>query len=36
MFRKYAGLTMEERDVIAAEWLQTLATKDLPHPIPGL
>ncbi|MBK7419256.1 MAG: hypothetical protein WAU44_02120 [Nitrospira sp.] len=36
MFRKYAGMTMEERDVIAGEWLQTLGTKDLPHPIPGL
>lgn len=36
MFRKYAGMTMEERDVIASEWLQTLGTKDLPHPIPGL
>ncbi len=36
MFRKYAGMTMEERDVIAGEWLQTLGTNDLPHPIPGL
>lgn len=34
MFRKYAGMTMEERDVIAAEWLQTLGTKDLPTPFP--
>jgi hypothetical protein len=36
MFRKYAGMTMEERDEITAEWRQTLGTKDLPHPIPGL
>ena len=36
MFRKYAGMTMEQRDALAGEWLQTLGTKDLPHPIPGL
>lgn len=36
MFRKYAGMTMEERDQIAAEWRQTVITKDLPHPTPGL
>ena len=36
MFRKYAGMTMEERDQITAEWRQTLVTKDLSHPIPGL
>jgi hypothetical protein len=36
MFRKYAAMTMEERDQITAEWRQTLGTQDLPHPIPGL
>lgn len=36
MFRKYADMTMEERDQIAAEWRQTVITKDLPHPTPGL
>ena len=24
MFQKYAGMTMEERDTIAAEWKQTV------------
>jgi hypothetical protein len=36
MFRKYAGMTMEERDQITAEWRETLGTKDMPHPIPRL
>lgn len=36
MFRKYAGMTMEARDQITAEWQVTLGTKDLLHPIPGL
>jgi hypothetical protein len=35
MFRKYAAMTMEERDQVANEWRQTLGTTDLIHPVPG-
>ncbi|WHZ22872.1 MAG: hypothetical protein OJF47_001984 [Nitrospira sp.] len=35
MFRKYAAMTMEERDQVASEWRQTLGTTDLIHPAPG-
>ncbi|GMV50658.1 hypothetical protein FBQ96_08990 [Nitrospirales bacterium NOB] len=36
MFRKYAAMTMEERDQVAAEWQQTLNTKELPTPLSAL
>ena len=32
MFRKYAGLTMEERDVVAAEWLPDARDERPPAP----
>ncbi len=35
MFRKYAAMTMEERDQVANEWRQTLGTTDLVHPVQG-
>lgn len=35
MFRKYAAMTMEERDQVASEWRQTLGTTDLTHSTPG-
>lgn len=30
MFHTYAGMTMEERDTIAAEWVKTIRTGDAP------
>jgi hypothetical protein len=30
MFLKYAAMTMEERDTIAAEWQKTVRVEDLP------
>jgi hypothetical protein len=34
MFQKYAAMTMEERDAIAAEWLKTVKVEEVP-PSPG-
>ena len=30
MFHTYAGMTMEERDTIVAEWVKTIRTDDMP------
>jgi len=30
MFMKYAGMTMEERDPLVAEWANTIRVKELP------
>ena len=30
MFLKYAAMTMDERDTIAAEWQKTVRVEDLP------
>jgi hypothetical protein len=30
MFHTYAGMTMEERNTIAAEWMKTIRTDDVP------
>ncbi len=30
MFLKYAAMTMEERDTVAAEWQKTVRVEDLP------
>ncbi len=30
MFHKYAGMTMEERDVVAAEWIKTIRIDEVP------
>jgi hypothetical protein len=34
MFHKYAAMTMEERDTIAAEWQKTLRVEDIPSTPP--
>jgi hypothetical protein len=36
MFHTYAGMTMEERDVIAAEWLKSVRTDNMPAGTPKL
>jgi hypothetical protein len=36
MFHTYAGMSMEERDAIAAEWMKTLRTDDVPAASPKL
>lgn len=33
MFNKYAGMTMEERDPIAAEWAKTVTVVDAPNAV---
>jgi hypothetical protein len=33
MFHKYAGMTMDERDTIAAEWAKTVRIDELPAPL---
>jgi len=30
MFHKYAGMAMEERDIVAAEWIKTIRIEDVP------
>ena len=30
MFHKYAGMTMEERDIVAAEWIKTIRIDEVP------
>jgi len=30
MFHTYAGMSMEERDTVAAEWMKTIRTDDAP------
>jgi len=30
MFHTYAGMSMEERNTIAAEWVKTIRTDDVP------
>ncbi len=32
MFRKYAAMTMEERDAVTAEWLKTVKVEEVPLP----
>jgi hypothetical protein len=34
MFTKYAGITMDERDPIAAEWAKTVTIIDAPNTVP--
>lgn len=34
MFHKYAGMTMEERDTIAAEWAKTVRIDEMPTASP--
>ena len=34
MFLKYAGMTMPERDTIAAEWIKTIRTDEVPSNSP--
>jgi hypothetical protein len=36
MFHTYAGMTMEERNTIAAEWMKTIRTDDVPTAAPKL
>ncbi len=36
MFHTYAGMTMEERNTIAAEWVKTIRTDDEPTAAPKL
>jgi hypothetical protein len=36
MFLTYAGMTMEERNTIAAEWVKTIRTDDVPTAAPKL
>src|SRR6185437_821572 len=36
MFHTYAGMTMEERDTIAAEWMKTVRSEELPATAPKL
>lgn len=36
MFHSYAGMSMEERDTIAAEWAKTIRTDDAPVTAPKL
>ncbi|HEX2054906.1 MAG TPA: hypothetical protein VHF07_00340 [Nitrospiraceae bacterium] len=35
MFIKYAGMTMEQRDVIAAEWQKTVRVEEVPAAMPS-
>ena len=36
MFHSYAGMTMPERDGIAAEWMKTLRLDEVPATAPKL
>ena len=36
MFHTYAGMTMEERDAIAAEWMKTIRRDEVPAHAPKL
>ena len=36
MFHAYAGMSMEERNTIAAEWIKTLRLDDVPTAAPKL
>ena len=36
MFHTYAGMTMEERDTIAAEWMKTIGRDEMPAHAPKL
>jgi hypothetical protein len=35
MFIKYAGMTMDQRDTIAAEWQKTVRVEELPTATPS-
>jgi hypothetical protein len=35
MFVKYAGMTMDQRDTIAAEWQKTVRVEEVPAVTPG-
>ena len=36
MFHTYAGMTMEDRDTVVAEWMKTIRTDDVPAAAPKL
>lgn len=36
MFSTYAGMSMVERDTIAAEWMKTIRIDEVPTPAPKL
>ena len=36
MFHAYAGMAMEDRDTIAAEWMKTIRVDDIPTTTPKL
>jgi hypothetical protein len=36
MFLTYAGMSMEERNTITAEWIKTIRTDDVPTAAPKL
>jgi hypothetical protein len=36
MFHTYAGMTMEQRNTIAAEWVKTIRTDDVQATTPKL
>jgi hypothetical protein len=36
MFHKYAAMTMEARDTIAAEWIKTIRVDEVPANSPKL
>jgi len=36
MFHTYAGMPMEDRNTIAAEWIKTLRVDDVPAAAPKL